>query len=446
MNPHVDLRLSLISTLNPTLRAVVDDPFRTTGERFQHSALVMAPQTSRNNSPRVWGLKDNIDVAGVATTSGSELNARRVPLQDASVVSAVRSWTGAWAVKTNMHQLAFGSTTENIYLGDCRNPWAPSRIPGGSSGGSAAALAAGMVDVALGTDTAGSIRLPAAFCGVVGLRPTTGLISTRGVDPVSTMFDAVGPMARSVREVAWALSSIMGDTRVSDQLRQLSSATHSSGVNFVLGVPENYFFDELQDSVGEAVVDAAIILERAGCKLQPVRGLDPEGVQPALRNIIYREAFQRHRTSLERSAHLIGPDVRERLREASTVGRAAYEAALLRAGLWQKAVRAILEEVDMVLAPTSPIVAPERQGVSGATLSRMTRYVYPWALAHIPALSVPCGLDPEGLPIGLQLAGRPSRELDLLQLGLLFEQQSSWCEVSPPVVRDAVEHLGSDIT
>ena len=379
-------------------------------------------------------LKDLFWTRGTRTTGGSRVLARFVPSTHAAVVGRLLDAGAVLLGKTNLHEFAFGATNVNPHFGPVRNPWNPERMSGGSSGGSAAAVTCGLGVYSLGTDTGGSIRIPAAACGCVGFKPTHGLVSTDGVIPLSGTLDHVGPVCRSVRDVSIVLDCLVGESRRAGFARSLSPKLRGLRV----GVPADYFFERLEPAVRARVVEAALELERAGARLRDVsvRGMSETAELAA--DITAAEALAYHRRWFEKAPELYGPDLRTRMQEARGMTAVHYLAALERRRGYSARLESALSEVDILIAPSIPAVAPlleatevpfgrVRENVRLALL-RLTR---PANLAGLPAISVPCGFSPEGLPVGLQLVGRPSADQAVLNAAFGYESRTPWHEQFP---------------
>jgi aspartyl-tRNA(Asn)/glutamyl-tRNA(Gln) amidotransferase subunit A len=375
-------------------------------------------------------LKDLFETAGVRTTAGSSFFAENVPEHDAYVVGRLREAGAVLLGKTNLHEIALGVTNENPHFGATCNPWDLRCIPGGSSGGSAAALAAGLCLGALGTDTGGSIRIPAALCGVVGLKPTRGRISLRGVIPLSWNLDHVGPMARSVRDTALLLQAIAGydpedpwsvDQPADDSLHGLEDGI--KGWRVALAVDE-YFTDltVVDAQVLQAVWQAAQTFTQLGAQVEEV--VFPGARQAARTNGLMTpsDGAAFHRELLQTNPDGFGADVLARLRNGAAYTSTEYSLARQTQAVLRRQFRQFFNHFDLLLTPTVPIPAPVRGSADAVERANLlTRFTAPFNLSGLPALSVPCGLTKEGLPIGLQLVARPWAEARLLRAGWAFE-------------------------
>jgi len=379
-------------------------------------------------------LKDNIYTAGIRTTAGSKILHDFVPLHDAPVVAALKKAGAIILGKTNMHEFAYGATSNNPHYGPVRNPWDESRISGGSSGGSAAALAAGLCYGSFGTDTGGSIRIPASLCGVVGLKPGPGRVSAEDVIPLSPTLDFVGPLARSVEDAALLLEPVFarGAKERSLFLRRFPSPRARRAK---LGIPKEFFFDVVSPEVQVAFDRAIRILKKAGASIKELSlPLLPE-TEEAGNHIAWAEATLYHQQAgwfPDRSADY-GQDVRSRLEMGTSVSAVAYLKALQMREKFIAALHLAMEDadVDALVVPTTSIVAPpigeESTPINGTlhpTRALLLRLNRPANLAGVPAISVPCGLTERGLPIGLQFIAAVTDEPLLLELACHFEQYS----------------------
>jgi aspartyl-tRNA(Asn)/glutamyl-tRNA(Gln) amidotransferase subunit A len=372
-------------------------------------------------------LKDLIDTAGTRTTAASALFQNRVPAEDAEVVQRLRRAGAVILGKNNLHEFAYGGSSLVSFFGDVHNPRNTAHIAGGSSGGSAAAVDAGLCYAAIGTDTAGSIREPAALCGCVGIKPTYGRVSARGVIPLSWSLDHVGPLAATVGDAAAVLQVIAGydpldvfsvDIPVSDYVSSLGESTK----NLRVGIPRAHFYDDLDDEVRAAVEQALVVIKTL---VAEVRDVQIEVTSD--RTVQAAESFAYHAGNVARSPELYQPETLRRIRSGENISAAEY--ILRRRELDQERRRAhdFFAEVDLLVTPTMPIPAPAiadlKQNPAALrpaelTLLRNTRPFNVWGL---PAISVPCGFTKSGLPIGLQIAGPHWREDLVLRLAYAYE-------------------------
>ena len=374
-------------------------------------------------------LKDLFDQAGVPTTAGSRLLGPSVAVEDAAVTARLREAGAVFVGKTNLHEWAFGVTTDNPHFGPARNPWAPARIPGGSSGGSAVALATGMCFASIGSDTGGSIRIPASLCGIVGLKPTRGRVSLRGAVPLSWTLDHAGPMARTVRDAAITLAAIAGhdprdpgsvDHPVDDYVADLERGV--GGLRVGLLVP--YFLEQADPTVGAAVRAAVAVLGAAGAIVSELMLPRTDTLRPTQRTILGTDAAAFHRDRIAAHRDGYGIDVAERIDAGMAVTGPEYAIARRVRDELSGAFDAVFETVDLLALPTTPSVAPLREGADAvAAAARLTGLTSPFNLTGLPAISIPCGRDGDGLPIGLQLVSRRWGEAVLLRAARAYERE-----------------------
>jgi aspartyl-tRNA(Asn)/glutamyl-tRNA(Gln) amidotransferase subunit A len=390
-------------------------------------------------------LKDNIATRGIRTTAGSRILAEWVPDEDAAVAERLRAAGTVCLGKTNLHEFAYGGTSTNPHYGAARNPWDRERVPGGSSGGSAAAVAAGLCVAAVGTDTAGSVRLPACQCGVVGLKPTYGRVSRFGITPLAWSLDHAGPITRSVEDAALMLEAMAGpDPRdastVRAPLEDVTARLDGDVKGLRLGVPTEFFFEGLDAEVEAAVRRAIAALEGLGATVQAVELPSARYSNSATWTIILAEASSYHRAWLRTRGAEYGADVRANLQQGEFLPATDYLQAQRVRTVMRREVRAALERVDALVAPMLAIVSPKigqetvRVGGKERPINPVfIRLAAPFNLTGLPALAVPCGFSRAGLPIGLQLAGRPFDEATVLRLGYAYEQSTDWHRASPPL-------------
>ena len=384
-------------------------------------------------------LKDLFETQGVRTTAGSKVFADYTPGQDAWAVSRLKQAGVILLGKLNMHEIALGTTNVNPHFGACKNPWDLERISGGSSGGSAAGLIAGLFPASLGSDTGGSIRIPASLCGVVGLKPTYGRISLRGVIPLSWTLDHAGPMARSVADVAVLLQSVAGydpldpasvNVPVDEYLKELDQGVHGWRVALASGE----FFERADEEVGEAVKTAAQIFSRLGAQVQPAEL--PGAYEAAQANglLVPSDAAAFHRERLENRPEDFGEDVRKRLQNGAATSSTEYALARRTRTVLRRDFELFFSRYELLLTPATPIPAPLREGEDAIERARLlTRFTSPFNLTGLPALSLPCGFTKQGLPIGLQLVAAPCAEAKLLRAAYAFEQATEW-HMKRPIV------------
>jgi aspartyl-tRNA(Asn)/glutamyl-tRNA(Gln) amidotransferase subunit A len=384
-------------------------------------------------------IKDNYLTADMPTTAGTSAPGIGFPLTDSAAAERLRAAGAVLVGKTRTHEFAWGTVTPPT-----RNPWRQDRIPGGSSGGSGAALAAGMCLAAMGSDTGGSIRIPASFCGVVGLKPTFGRVSRRGIVPHSWSLDHAGPLTRSAADAAILLSVLAGydpadpgghDVPVPDYTRELRDGVGGLRV----AVVRNHFFDANQPAVDSAVEAAIGWFSRAGAQVREVRIPNLEYGLGAIFAIELASSTAYHDVSLHagRTAGFT-PDVRQLVAFGRFVSAPDYLKAEQYRHVLMRDYARVLEDADVILGPTEPVTAPPI-GAETVTVGRQResalaatwRLTYPYNLTGLPALTLPCGFDDEGLPIGLQIAGRPFDEVTVLRVAAAYEAAHDWADIHP---------------
>lgn len=388
------------------------------------------------------GLKDLIDTAGIETSAGSAVLRGRIPTEDATVVHRLVEAGAVRIGKTNTHEFAWGTTTNNPHTGATRNPWNPERIPGGSSGGSGAAVAARLVPAALGTDTGGSIRIPAALCGCVGLKPTFGRVSRAGIIAMSWQFDHVGPLTRTVEDAALVLEVIAGPdpgdfATVPVPVPSYRAALVPDVRGLRIGVPRDQFFGLVDPEVLVAVEEAIELFRALGAHVEDVdAGFTREQVITAWR-LVNVEGRLYHAPYLETAPELYSEELRTILLQPlpepldlAAAYRASYDV--------KEGLRRTLEHLDLLLAPTTMRPASrigedpvEVEGIELSTGAAFASLTMPFNIAGLPAISIPCGFTAEGLPIGLQLAGRPFDEATLLRAAHAYECATTWTTRAP---------------
>jgi aspartyl-tRNA(Asn)/glutamyl-tRNA(Gln) amidotransferase subunit A len=433
--------IARIERLNPALNAFIT----VTAEQ----ALQQAREAEAEIQQGRWrgplhgmplALKDLIDTAGIRTTAASAVFKDRIPTEDAEVVRRLKAAGAVLLGKLNMHEFAYGGTSVPSYYGPVHNPWNPGRIAGGSSGGSAAAVAAGLCFGALGTDTAASVRHPAAYCGVVGLKPTYGRVSTRGVIPLSWSLDHVGPLCRSVTDAALLLESIAGfdplePTSVDRPAEHYRDAMQTRTASLRIGVVRRPYFEELDPDI-EAAVNAAIgVLARLTAGVRDVE-LPYSNV---LLTIASAEAYAFHKPYFTRTPELYQAMTRQRLEQAASISAADYVYARREMERLRWQADGAFASVDLLLTPTTAL-API--SIESGNLDpplppdgtpREFRNTHMFDVLGLPAISVPCGFSHDGMPIGLQIAGPRFGESRVLGLAQAYQQVTDWHTRSPLV-------------
>ena len=387
------------------------------------------------------GLKDNIDTANVRTTAGAKFLFDNVPSEDAHCVGLARTGGAVVVAKLNMAELAWGATTQNATYGACRNPWNLDLIPGGSSGGSGAALAARFCEASLGTDTGASVRVPAALNGVVGLRPTFGSISNRGVFPVAYTQDAVGPMAPSALDVARLTEAITGRDPLDPYSLEGTGLAPTALIGHALsglriGLPDSFFFDDLDPNIA-ARIDAFISwLRDQGALIVPVAAFGQSEAFEHWTRIVQCESADLHKERLRAHPYDYSPDVFARI----SAGLDVPATELARSLDWRQRYRhgldGVFEDVDVILTPVVPIDVPPAEGYDSRAQTQMLgRITYPWALHAGPTLSLPIGFHSEsGLPVSAALSAGRWGEAQLFQVATSYQADTSWHETLPSIL------------
>ena len=391
------------------------------------------------------GLKDLYYTKGIRTTVGSKILRDFVPNADAAVTERFKEAGAIIIGKLQMHEFALGPTSENPHDGPTHNPWDIDCITGGSSGGSGSGVASGQCMGALGSDTGGSIRIPASLCGIVGLKPNFGRVSRRGVYPLSWSLDTVGPMTRTVEDAALIMNVIAGhdprDPSSSKRPTEDFAATLDQGVNGTrVGIPRNYFYEAIDPEVAEAVRSSARLLEGLGAQVDEVSIPVLDHSLSISRTILSAEAAEFHLGHLRDRAEDIGADVRARLEAGALTLAKDYIKAQRARTAFNRQMAKTMERFDLLLTPTVPIGAPrigettvrvgDRIEPAVDLLSRLTR---PFNISGVPTISVPCGFTSSGMPIGMQLAGRPFEEATVLRVAHAYEQATDWHSLRPPM-------------
>jgi aspartyl-tRNA(Asn)/glutamyl-tRNA(Gln) amidotransferase subunit A len=370
------------------------------------------------------GIKDIIDVVGVPTTAGSGFPVDGqpgeppcTPTKDASVVARLRSAGMIPAAKLHTHEWALGVTSVNPHVGPCRNPTDRDRIPGGSSGGSAAAVAARLVPAALGSDTGGSVRIPAALCGVCGLKPTHGRVSLDGVVPLSRTLDHVGPLARSCRDLSMLMNVLV------DGAQSEPGASEHGGIDRLrIGVPRHDLWDALAPEVRSAAHAVLEALASAGAEVRDVGGVNWSEIRRVAGTVLLSEAAALHARRLASQPRLFGSDVRRRLETGASIDEQEVADARRQLEWWRQHAADALEGVDVLVMPTTRRTAIRIDEADGVTAAAdYTRFTAPFNLLGLPALSMPAPVPPGAIPVGIQLVAGNGQDTALLELGAALE-------------------------
>jgi aspartyl-tRNA(Asn)/glutamyl-tRNA(Gln) amidotransferase subunit A len=381
-------------------------------------------------------LKDLYETKGIRTTGGSKFFADFYPQEDAYVVKRLHKAGAIFLGKLNMHEIALGVTNENPHYGSCRNPWDSDRISGGSSGGSAVALSARLCLGSLGSDTGGSIRIPASLCGIVGLKPTYGRVSLRGVIPLSWNLDHPGPMARRVEDAAILLQAIAGydpqdpasaKKPVPDYLTSLRDGVRG----WRIAVASDPFFEEADAEILELIREAVRAFESLGAVIEQIAV--PEAHQAARANglMVTSDAAAFHKDRLSDHPQDFGQDVLTRLQSGAAVTSSEYILARRLQTILRRRYENLFDAFDILVTPATPIAAPLSGADAVERARQLTRFTAPFNLTGLPAISLPCGFTRHGMPAGLQLVARAWDEARLLQAAYAYETSLSWYSRKP---------------
>jgi aspartyl-tRNA(Asn)/glutamyl-tRNA(Gln) amidotransferase subunit A len=439
--------LSRIERLNPKLNAFIT----VTAD----SAVAEARQAEAEVQHGRWrgplhgipiALKDLVDMAGVRTTAGSGVFKDRVPTEDAEIVRRLKAAGAVFVGKLNLQECAYGGSSAIGHFGPVHNPWNLDYSPGGSSGGSAAAVAARLCFAAIGTDTGGSIRQPSAYCGVVGLKPTYGRVSTSGVIPLSWSLDHIGPITRTAMDAALMLEMIAGydprditsiDAPVPDYVAAVADSTSS----LRLGIPRAYFYDELHPEIQVAMKTALLVLQTITASehdvAAPLTDATYSSWMDSYGAIFTAEAYAYHKDYIARNPELYQAPTLKRLRAGAEVTTGTY----IQSRRWLDQVRRSIvhafDSVDLLITPTArvpPFTIADLQADPDTVRAKelaMLHNTRPWNFAGLPTISVPCGFTRTGLPIGMQITGPPGGEATGLRLAYAYEQATEWHKRKP---------------
>ena len=377
------------------------------------------------------GLKDLFDTAGVRTTAASNQYRDRVPAEDAEVVRRLKQAGAVIIGKLNMHEFAFGMSGVVSAFGPAKNPWNTERITGGSSSGSAAAVAAGMCVAALGSDTSGSGRCPPALCGVVGHRPSAGLVSTKGVVPLCTSFDTVSPITRCVADAALLLQYI---TDLPEPHLGGDFSFKADASDLRVGLAHKSFYDDLEPDVASSMKQAIEVVSELVSEVREV-----EVPVDNFRTIFDAEIYEYHEAMAAKTPQLYDPRTLYRVQKAAGISATAYIREGRRLAEFRSNAERIFEQVDLVITPTTPAVAPKLADLEALAIADvrpfevkyLLRNTAPFSSLFWPSMSVPCGLSPRGLPVGMQISGAPGRDTSVLRLGHAYEQATQWHKKEP---------------
>ena len=412
--------LNAFITINPEAEAIAHEMDRQLALGNGEGALFGIP----------IGVKDMVYTRGMRTTMGSKIYEHFVPEKDAEVVKRLKNAGAIMIGKTNTHQFAYGPTGDRSYFGPMRHPYDTTKMAGGSSGGSASSVTAGLCSGSIGTDTSGSIRIPSAFCGLVGMKPTNGSVPVDGVHPLSETLDCVGPMTKNVADNAILLDVLKGnhvgnpfDSHMTDDITDLT-----------VGIPHPFFLDDINEEVEANFRKVKGLLRRAGAKVYDIHIPDVDKMLDAQKIIIAYESYQVHEENVNRFPDDWDPEVKERI-EKSVQTKEAYTEALKRKYTFKEIFRTAMKDVDALVTPTIPIPTPDidqrvihhsigdGEKVTADVRSSITRLTAPTNIIGLPSLTLPTGLSNAGLPIGTQLIGKENDEAVLYQIGRVLEMQ-----------------------
>lgn len=438
LNPALNAFITLCDVAASSEEGASTSDSKTRQSRQQQGIAARRLAMNLQNIP--FAIKDLFETKGIRTTAGSVFFKDYIPNEDAFVIQKLKAAGAVIMGKTNTHEIALGVTTNNPHFGTTRNPWDTTRIPGGSSGGSAVAVATGMSSAALGSDTGGSIRIPASLCGVVGLKPTYGRVSLRGVFPLSWNLDHVGPITRSVQDAALVLEIIAGydsedpasiDMLSGDYLNHLEDKIKGKKIALTVGA----FVEESDAEVITAVNEAAKVFTSLGAKLEKV---DMDFLrEAAIANSLMTQAdgAAYHHQRLAEHPDSFGADVRQRLETGRGFSSTEYSLARRTQTEMKSRFVQFFEKYDYILLPTVPITAPLIEGNDAVEQARrLTRFTAPFNLTGLPAISIPCGFSKETLPIGLQIVGKAWNEAGVLRAAHAYERETNWRMRRPPIV------------
>ena len=426
--------LARIERVNPTLNAFIT----VTAE----SALATAKEAETEIQRGRWrgplhgipiALKDLVDTAGVRTTAASGVFKDRIPIQDADIVRRLKAAGAIILGKLNLHEFAYGASSVISQFGPVHNPWERRYSAGGSSAGSAAAVAADLCFFAIGTDTGGSIRQPAAYCGIVGLKPTYGRVSTKGVVPLSWSLDHVGPMTRTVTDAALALQVIADYDPDDKPVHDYLAATTST---LKLGVPRAHFYEGLHPEIEAAMETALSVLQKLTANQRDVE-------IPAVNDIALvvqrTEAYTYHWEYFSKTPELYQPDTLKRVKSGKDISTADYDSARRKLDQFRDSATSLFKTVDLIVTPTTaipPFTIAELLGDLDQLRAKeliTVRNTRPFNLLGLPTISIPCGFTKAGLPIGMQITGPPGDEPTVLRLAYAYERATEWHKRKPVI-------------
>ncbi len=422
--------LDRIERFNPTLNAFITVTADLALDAARHAEAEIIAGNYRGPLHGIpIGLKDLFDTAGVLTTAASNQYRHRVPTEDAEVVRRLKQAGAVILGKLNMHEFAFGMSGVVSAFGPAKNPWNPERITGGSSSGSAAAVAAGMCVTALGSDTSGSGRCPPALCGIVGHRPSANLISVKGVVPLCSSFDTVSPITSTVADAATLLDLLSGTSNfaslLGEDVRELR-----------VGIARNHFFDDLDPDVARAMDEALNVVRKLVAETA-----DVEVPRDAFRTIFDAEIYEFHELMATRTPELYQPLTLFRVQKTAGISATDYIRECRRLKQFRADAERIFEQVDVVITPTVPAPAPKLADLESLAIpdvrpfemKYLLRNTAPFSSLFWPSMSVPCGFSRDGLPIGMQMSARPGADSTVLRLAHAYERATDWHKRRPTI-------------
>jgi aspartyl-tRNA(Asn)/glutamyl-tRNA(Gln) amidotransferase subunit A len=420
--------LDRIERLNPTLNAFITITADQALESARRAEAEIAAGNYRGPLHGVpIGLKDLFDTAGIPTTAASNQYRRRVPTEDAEAVRRLKQGGAVILGKLNMHEFAFGMSGVVSAFGPVKNPWNTERITGGSSSGSAAAVAAGLCVAALGSDTSGSGRCPPALCGIVGHRPSANLMSVKGVVPLCTSFDTVSPIARTVADAAFLTDGMTAASAYASLLDE--DVTHLK-----VGIARPHFYDDLHPDVASCMNQALQVIAQLVS-----RSSDVEVPLDGFRTIFDAEIYEYHEAMASKTPELYDPRTLYRVQKCAGISATSYIRERHRLAAFRSAAEKIFEKVDVIITPTVPAPAPKLADlevlaipdVRPFEMKYLLRNTAPFSSLFWPSISVPCGFSSDGLPVGMQISARPDADSTVLRLAHAYEQATEWHKRRP---------------
>jgi aspartyl-tRNA(Asn)/glutamyl-tRNA(Gln) amidotransferase subunit A len=419
--------LSRIERLNPTLNAFITVTADLALEQARQAEVeVMAGNWRGPLHGIPIGLKDLFDLSGVRTTAASNQFCNHVATDDSAIVKLLKQSGAVILGKLNLHEFAFGMSGIVSAFGPVKNPWDTERITGGSSSGSAAAVAAGLCVASIGSDTAGSIRCPSALCGIVGHRPSAGLLSAEGMIPLAPTFDTAGPMTQTVRDAA-VLLEILSGAPMPVRIPKMGEPDESVST-LRIGVPRRDFFDDLQPEVQSCLEEALAVVSKLVSEVRDV----PLAVA-SRRTVFNAEIYEYHEKMATETPQLYQPATLSRVEKCAGISATDYIRARRELHQQRRAAEAVFERVDLLITPTTPVVAPEisqlmqlGERLRDFETKYLLRNTTPFSYLYWPSTSVPCGFTAEGLPVGMQISGRPGQDAAVLRLAYAYEKATEW--------------------